>query len=106
MGTPDGRERMLMRHEIVVRIIDANSRDLRIEKELNALDIQRRDLERQLPLMNNAEAEAELARIEAGIIDVKAQREKLNIERDWLNQSLADFDVASDSDATKKAKKS
>lgn len=106
MSTPDGRERMLMRHEIVVRIIDANSRDLRIEKELNALDIQRRDLERKSPSMNDAEAEAELARIEAGIADVKGQREKLHVEREWLNQSLTEFDVASDSDAKSKAKQS
>lgn len=93
MASADGRERMLQRHEIVVRIIEANSRRLHLENEINGLDIERRVAERDLAA--NAEdgvLAALLSEIEAKIAASRAESRKLETERDWLDQSLAEFD--------------
>ena len=93
MGTPEGREHMLKRHEIVVRIIDANSRALRFVNEINGLDIQRSDFERQakleVPAVGSREA---LADIEQRMKSLEELRRKLTVEKEWLEVTLANFD--------------
>lgn len=95
MTTADGRERMLQRHEIVVRIIEANSRRLHLENEINGLDIERRIAERDLAAdPGDAALSAQLAAIETKMTASRAESRKLETERDWLDQSLAEFDGA------------
>lgn len=93
VGTPEGRDHMLKRHEIVVRIIEANSRRLKLDNELNGLDIERRIAERDLTEeKNEAELRARLAAVEAKLAVLREESSKLDIERDWLGQSLDEFD--------------
>lgn len=93
MGSAEGRQHMLQRHEIVVRIIEANSRRLHLENEMNGLDIERRIAERDLTAApNDPEIRARLTETEAKISALKQESHKLETERDWLDQSLADFD--------------
>lgn len=102
MGTPDGRERMLERHEIVLRIIDANSRRLRSENELNGLDIERRVAERDLSAdPENVELVARLADLTNTVAALQDDRKRIEAERDWLDQALADLDSASSRAAQK-----
>ena len=104
MGTPEGREHMLKRHEIVVRIIDANSRALRFVNEINGLDIQRSDFERQakleVPAVGSREA---LADIEQRMKSLEEQRRKLTVEKEWLEETLANFDNPSPANAPSKS---
>ncbi len=93
MGSAEGRQQMLQRHEIVVRIIEANSRRLQLENEINGLDIERRIAERDLTATpNDGEILARLAEIESKISALQIESRKLETDRDWLDQSLADFD--------------
>jgi hypothetical protein len=93
MGTTEGRDHMLKRHEIVVRIIDANSRALRFTNEINGLDIQRLDAERQLQQNASAQGVREtLVDIEHRMKNLDEQRRKLAVEKEWLEETLASFD--------------
>lgn len=93
MGTPDGRDRMLKRHEIVVRIIDANAKDLRLANAFIGLDVERRNAERELtaaaPPTGAREA---LADIEKRMDAIDQDRAKLAAEKAWLDEVLAEFD--------------
>lgn len=93
MGTPEGREHMLKRHEIVVRIIETNSRALRLDNEINGLDIERRIAERDLDVAKGS-AQPVLADVTARLHGLREQRGKLETEREWLEQALAEFDGA------------
>jgi len=99
MGAPDGRERMLKRHEIVVRIIEANSERLRLENEINGLDIQRRAAERALGKIAPAPIPQKILDAVDALADRKKllddKRTKLDVERQWLDETLADFDSSS-----------
>lgn len=93
MADVDGKEHMLKRHEIVVRIIEANSRRLHLENERNGLDIERRIAERDLSAAPDDDAiRARLATLQSKIALAQAECLKLEAERDWLDQSLAVFD--------------
>lgn len=93
MSDVDGKERMLKRHEIVVRIIEANSRRLHLENERNGLDIERRIAERDVSAAPDDDAiRARLATLQSKIAEAQAACLKLEAERDWLDQSLAAFD--------------
>lgn len=84
---------MLKRHEIVVRIIETNSRRLRLDNEINGLDIERRIAERDVELRGAGEEQATaLAGIRAKLVHLEEQRNKLAAEHDWLEQALAEFD--------------
>lgn len=93
MTTTDGRQRMLERHEIVVKIIEANARRLHLENEINGLDIERRVAERDLRAApNDRAARALLAEIETKITGSRNERLKLDAECEWLDHTLAEFD--------------
>lgn len=99
MTTTDGRQRMLQRHEIVVKIIEVNARRLHVENEINGLDIERRVAERDLVAeQNDSAARALLANIESKISTSRTESLKLEAERDWLEQVLAEFDGTLPSD--------
>lgn len=99
MTTTDGRQLMLQRHEIVVKIIEANARRLHLENEINGLDIERRVAERDLIAEpNDGAARALLAEIESKIATSRSESLKLEAERDWLDQILAEFDGTPQSD--------
>lgn len=95
MAADDDRARMLQRHEIVVRIIEVNSRRLHFENEINGLDIERRIAERDLAANpDDGLTRALLAGIETKMSASRSDSIKLETERDWLEQSLAEFDGA------------
>ncbi|MCB1483667.1 MAG: hypothetical protein KDJ17_02115, partial [Hyphomicrobiaceae bacterium] len=87
------REHMLSRHEIVVAIIEINSQQLRCDSIAAGLDIERlcavRDLERD---GSNPAAREALDEIGRRTHDNEEKKRKLNLEREWLEKSLADFD--------------
>lgn len=93
MGTLEGRDQMLERHDIVARIIEANSRRLRLDNEINGLDIERRIAERDL---KDAPADAGIAErfaaIDAKLAVLREESSRLEVTRTWLEQSLAEFD--------------
>ena len=95
MGTPEGRDLMLQRHEIVVRIIEANSRALRLENEINGLDIQTLNAKRDIELSETEDNRKNLADIEERKRSLEDQRSALLVEKQWLDQALDDFDMAS-----------
>ena len=93
MGTLDGRDHMLKRHDIVVRIIEANSRRLRLDNEINGLDIERRSAERDLKDAPDGEGLTErFATIDTRLAALREESSKLDATRAWLDQSLAEFD--------------
>lgn len=93
MTATDGRQHMLQRHEIVVKIIEANARRLHLENEINGLDIERRVAERDLVAApNDGAARALLAEIQSKISISRNERLKLDAECDWLDHTLAEFD--------------
>lgn len=94
MSTPGGRDVMLQRHEIVVRIIDINSRALRIENESNGLDIERRNAERDCSQAPSSQTDEALAAIHDRIQQLDASRKRLVAEKTWLEQALDNFDNA------------
>jgi len=90
---------MLQRHEIVVRIIEANSRRLHLENEINGLDIERRIAERDLIAKpDDYEIRARLTGIETKMEASRGESVRLENERDWLDRSLAEFDGAPPAD--------
>lgn len=104
MGTLEGREHMLKRHEVVVRIIEANSKALRLTNEINGLDIQRSDAQRQLKRAAPAdELDVALTAIQQRMNDLEEQRRKLEIEKEWLEEALANFDDPSSSGSRSKS---
>lgn len=102
MSTPDGRDVMLKRHEIVVRIIDVNSRILRTDNEINGLDIERRNAERDIHAAPSSDRREALSSIEVRISDLGAMRQKILTEKAWLEQTLDDFDSAAAGEAADK----
>lgn len=90
----EGRDHMLKRHEIVVRIIEANSRRLRLENEINGLDIERRIAERDLSNAVPGSSEERIASLGDQIEQMRRNLSKLDTEREWLDEALADFDKA------------
>lgn len=102
MGTPEGREHMLKRHEIVVRIIEANSKALRLDNEINGLDIERRIAVRDFELTADvAQSQTALATLTAKLDELRQQRARLESERQWLEHALSEFDGAPASDQPK-----
>lgn len=96
MGTPEGRDHMLKRHDIVVRIIEANSRRLRLDNEINGLDIERRIVERdQKDASADPGISGRLVAIEAKLAELREESSKLDATRAWLEESLAEFDGGS-----------
>jgi hypothetical protein len=93
MGTLDGRDHMLKRHDIVARIIEANSRRLRLDNEINGFDIERRIAERDL---KDAPADLGIAKrfaaIDAKLAVLREEGSRLEVTRTWLERSLAEFD--------------
>lgn len=92
MTTPNPRDLMLQRHEIVMRIMAANSRRLHLDNEINGLDIERRIEERDTPLTPDGEATIRLQEITQRLVSLKDECSKIQVEREWLEQTLAEFD--------------
>jgi hypothetical protein len=89
----DGRKHMLLRHEVVVRIIETNSRRLRLDNEINGLDIERRIAERDIAAAGTSQcAITALEAINENARRLDQERTKLDAERSWLEEQLAAFD--------------
>lgn len=92
MTMPDAKDLMLQRHEIVMRIMAANSRRLHLDNEINGLDIERRIEERDLPQTQTGDAATRLQQISERLASLKDECSKIQAEREWLEQALTDFD--------------
>jgi hypothetical protein len=95
MAHSDSRDHMMERHKIVVALIEVNSQQLRCDSASAGLDIERliarRDLEQSGTTLEACEA---MAAIERRTAEVEEKKRKLNQERDWLESSLTELDVA------------
>lgn len=91
--SPD-RDRMMERHKLVVAMIEVNSQQLRCDSACAGLDIERlnalRDIERPESSVLGREA---LAAIDKRAAELEEKKRKLRQEREWLDQSLAEFDA-------------
>lgn len=102
-GTSDGRDIMLQRHEIVVRIIEVNSRALRLENEINGLDIHSLNARRDLEASGTEANRQALADIVEKKKHLEQQRSALLAEKRWLDLTLDDFDKVSAGEPPHKA---
>ena len=90
----DNRQPMLERHKIVVAMIEVNSQQLRCDSQSAGLDVERLTAERDLKEQGDTEAtRAALAAIARRTADVEERINKLQVEREWLEQALKDFDA-------------
>ena len=94
MTGDSGKERMMERHNIVVAIIEINSQQLRCDSAAAGLDIERlsarRDFEQKGDTPETREA---LAALDIRLAEIEDKKRKLAQSRDWLETSLAEFDV-------------
>lgn len=95
MANSDARDHMMERHKIVVALIEVNSQQLRCDSAAAGLDIERliarRDFEQSGKTPEACEA---LAAIDRRADEIEGRKRKLNQERDWLESSLSELDVA------------
>ena len=90
----DNRQPMLERHKIVVAMIEVNSQQLRCDSQSAGLDVERLTAERDLKEQGDTEAaRAALAAIARRTADVEEKISKLQVEREWLEQALKEFDA-------------
>ena len=90
----DNRQPMLERHKIVVAIIEVNSQQLRCDSMSAGLDVERLTAERDVTqLGDTAETREAMAAIARRTADVEEKNRKLQVERAWLEQALAEFDA-------------
>lgn len=78
------------RQSIIASIMTVNEKQLRLESAANGRDIQRacvlRDIEK---LGASAALDEQLKGLEADIAKLAAERQRLILEREWLEQSLS-----------------
>lgn len=92
-----GSARMMARHEMVMRLIDNNARQLRCDNQRHGVEI-----ERQLAVRAAAQpgaptaAQTAIAECDQRLAVIAEEDRRLGAERDWLTRMLAAFDVAAD----------
>ena len=90
----DNRQPMLERHKIVVAIIEVNSQQLRCDSASAGLDVERLTAERDVTRFGDTpETREALAAVARRTSDVEERNRKLQVERAWLEQTLAEFDA-------------
>lgn len=90
----DKRQPMLERHKIVVAIIEVNSQQLRCDSQTAGLDVERLTAERDAKQMGDtAETRSALASIAQREAELEEKQKKLQIEREWLEKVLSEFDA-------------
>ena len=94
MADAADRDRMMERHKIVIALIEVNSQQLRCDSPSAGLDIERLNAKRDAEQLGNTpDVREALTAIEKRTSEIDERKRKLRQERDWLEQSLADFDA-------------
>ncbi len=89
------RERMIARHDLVVRIIEINSQQMRCQSARAGLEIERACAVRDAALPDAAPDLVEvIAALDARMAAFAAEDAKLAAQRDFLDAGLAEFDAA------------
>jgi hypothetical protein len=92
-GGDKAREDMVARQRLIQAMIDNNLRQLKFETARGGAEIERacalRDCERDAA---DAKARAELAAVDQRLEELEEEHRRLVAEREWLNQSLLEFD--------------
>lgn len=95
MSAEDGREPMLERHKIVVAIIELNSQQLRCDSAAAGLDVERLTAEREFERSGETpETRAAMDEIAKRTAAIEEKKRKLQVEREWLEQALQEFDAS------------
>jgi hypothetical protein len=93
-----GRESMLARHKLIDAMIENNTRQLKFDRARGGADIERacavRDCEKDPA---DPEPIERLRAVELRLRELDEEHRRLVAEREWLNQSLFEFDQAAES---------
>jgi hypothetical protein len=93
MTKEEERARMLARHDLVVSIIDLNSRQLRCASAKAGLDIERARAVRDAALPDApAEAVEEVRAVERRMADIDEESRKLVKQREFVEAALRELD--------------
>ena len=100
MSKEADRARMIERHNLVVRIIEINSQQMRCESTRAGLDIERACAVRDAALPNASPGLHQLiATLDQRMAALADESQRLATQREFLNTALTDFDGgASDAD--------
>ncbi len=93
----DNKARMVARHEMVMRLIDNNARQLRCDNQRHGVEIERQLAARAAARPGAPASFGEaLAVCDRRLADIDEEDRKLGVERDWLTATLAAFDAEAD----------
>ena len=94
MADSANRDSMMERHKIVVAMIEINSQQLRCDSASAGLDIERLTARREVERAGSTQAACDaLTAIDRRTSELEEKKRKLRQEREWLEQSLAEFDA-------------
>ncbi len=93
MSKEADRTRMIERHNLVVRIIEINSQQLRCESARAGLDIERACAVRDAALPNaSPDLRQLIATLDQRMAALADESQRLATQREFLNTALTDFD--------------
>ena len=98
----DDKARMVARHEMVMGLIDNNSRQLRCDNQRHGVELERKLAVRAAALPGApSSSQASIAECDQRLKVIDEEEHRLAAERDWLTATLAAFDAAADEPNTK-----
>jgi hypothetical protein len=90
----DHKVRMVARHEMVMRLIDNNARQLRCDNQRHGVEIERQLAARAATLAGASPPLLEaVARCDQRLAEIDEEGCRLTAERDWLTATLTAFDA-------------
>jgi hypothetical protein len=91
----DDKGRMVARHEMVMKLIDNNARQLRCDNQRHGIEIERQLAARAAAVSDPQRALVEaVERCDQRLAAIDEEERRLTAERDWLTEALAAFDAA------------
>ena len=98
----DDKARMRARHEMVMKLIDNNARQLRCDNQRHGTEIERKLAVRAAALPGAPSSSlAAITECDERLAVIDEEEHRLAAERDWLTATLAAFDAATDEPDTK-----
>ncbi|MEH2488667.1 hypothetical protein [Bradyrhizobium sp. AZCC 2230] len=98
----DDKARMRARHEMVMKLIDNNARQLRCDNQRHGAEIERKLAVRAAALPGASRSSlAAIAQCDQRLAVIDEEEQRLAAERDWLTAMLVAFDAAADEPDTK-----
>lgn len=92
------RSRMIERHKLVVNIIEINSQQLRCESAKAGADFERARAEQDANLPGaSGESRALVVALDQRLSELRAEAQRLETQREFLNATLTEFDGAAGS---------